>query len=224
VATRKSQNKKAALKAAPKVAKKKLTSAKKLAKEKKSIKAAPVKKSTKGKTVAKVKSVPAKNSAKKGAGKTKPVVASKASVKKKSAQAVLKPKPKVKEAVKSRPNAFLLQEPKKKQNSAGSSRKLQNWSLVFSPLDDRVVVQPVEASNVTAGGIIIPDSVNEKPQMGTIVAVGRGHRSAKGRVRPVDVKVGDRVLFPKYAGDQIEVDGQKLLILREADVLGVTNA
>jgi chaperonin GroES len=222
VATRKSQDKKAA----PKAAKKKLTSAKKLAKEKKSIKAAPVKKSTKGKTVAKVKAVPAKKSAKKGAGKTKPVVAIKASVKKKSAQAVPKPKPKpkAKEAVKSRPDSFIRQEPKKKQNSAGSSKKLQNWSLVFSPLDDRVVVQAVEASNVTAGGIIIPDSVNEKPQVGTVVAVGRGHRSAKGRVRPVDVKVGDRVLFPKYAGDQIEVDGQKLLILREGDVLGVTNA
>jgi chaperonin GroES len=220
VATRKSQNKKDG----PKAEKKKLTSAKKLAKEKKSIKATPVKKSTKGKTVAKVKAVPAKKSAKKGAGKIKPVVAVNASVKKKSAQAVLKPKPKAKEAVKSRPNAFILQEPKKKQNSAGSSRKLQNWSLVFSPLDDRVVVQAVEASNVTAGGIIIPDSVNEKPQVGTVVAVGRGHRSVKGRVRPVDVKVGDRVLFPKYAGDQIEVDGQKLLILREGDVLGVTNA
>lgn len=222
MATRKSQNKKAVLKAAPKVAKKKLTSAKKVAKGKKSIKAAPVKKSTKGKTVAKVKAVPAKKSAKKGAGKTKPVVASKASVKKKSARVV--PKPKAKEAVKSRSSSFILQEPKKKQNSAGSSKKLQNWSLVFSPLDDRVVVQPVEASNMTAGGIIIPDSVNEKPQMGTIVAVGRGHRSAKGRVRPVDVKVGDRVLFPKYAGDEIEVDGQKLLVLREGDVLGVTNA
>lgn len=220
MATRKSQNKKDG----PKAEKKKLTSAKKLAKEKKSIKATPVKKSTKGKTVAKVKAVPAKKSAKKGAGKIKPVVAVNASVKKKSAQAVLKPKPKAKEAVKSRPNAFILQEPKKKQNSAGSSRKLQNWSLVFSPLDDRVVVQAVEASNVTAGGIIIPDSVNEKPQVGTVVAVGRGHRSVKGRVRPVDVKVGDRVLFPKYAGDQIEVDGQKLLILREGDVLGVTNA
>jgi chaperonin GroES len=218
VATKKSQNKKTATKAA----KKKLTSAKKLAKEKKSIKSAPVKKSTKGKAVAKAKAVPAKKSVKKGAGKTKPVVAIKASAKKKSVHAVLKPK--LKEVVKSRSSAFVLKATEKKQNSAGSSRKLQNWSLVFSPLDDRVVVQPVEASNVTAGGIIIPDSVNEKPQMGTVVAVGRGHRSAKGRVRPVDVKVGDRVLFPKYAGDQIEVDGQKLLILREADVLGVTNA
>lgn len=218
MATKKSQNKKTATKSA----KKKLTSAKKLAKEKKSTQSAPVKKSTKGKTVAKAKAVPAKKAAKKGAGKTKPVVAIKASAKKKIVHAV--PKPKVKEVVKSRSSSFVLKATGKKQNSAGSSRKLQNWSLVFSPLDDRVVVQPVEASTVTAGGIIIPDSVNEKPQMGTVVAVGRGHRSAKGRVRPVDVKVGDRVLFPKYAGDQIEVDGQKLLILREGDVLGVTNA
>lgn len=218
MATRKSQNKKAK----PQAAKKKLTSAKKLAKDKKSTKAAPVKKSTKGKVVAKVKAVPAKKSAKKGAGKTKPVVSKNTSVRKVSAQAV--PKPKEKAAVKSRSNTFVLQEPKKKQNSAGSSRRLENLPVVFSPLDDRVVVQPVEASNVTAGGIIIPDSVNEKPQMGTIVAVGRGHRSAKGRVRPVDVKVGDRILFPKYAGDEIEIDGRKLLVLREGDVLGVTKA
>lgn len=97
------------------------------------------------------------------------------------------------------------------------------WSDQFCPLDDRLVIEIGGESNVTPGGIIIPDTVSERPQSGKVVAVGRGHRSLKGRVRPMDVKVGDRVLFPKFAGNEIEMSGQKLLILREGDLLGIAN-
>lgn len=77
---------------------------------------------------------------------------------------------------------------------------------------------------MTPGGIIIPASVTEKPQTGKVLAIGRGHRSQKGKVRPMDVKVGDKVLYPKYSGDEVEVGGLKLLILREGDILGVSNS
>lgn len=94
----------------------------------------------------------------------------------------------------------------------------------FNPLDDRIVIERVEAPEKTAGGLFIPDSAQEKPTVGKVVAVGRGHRDAKGRTRPCDVKVGDRVLFTAWSGSEIEVDGSKYVILRETDLLGVTTA
>lgn len=92
----------------------------------------------------------------------------------------------------------------------------------FNPLDDRIVIERVVGEQRTAGGLYIPDSAQEKPTTGRVVAVGRGHRDAKGRIRPCDVKVGDTVLFSAWAGTEIEVEGAKYVVMREPDLLGVT--
>jgi chaperonin GroES len=93
--------------------------------------------------------------------------------------------------------------------------------MKFRPLGDRVVVKRVQEDTKTAGGIIIPDTVQEKPQEGEVVAVGPGARDEKGeRVTP-DVKVGDRILFGKWSGTEVKVDGQDLLIMKESDIMGV---
>ncbi len=89
------------------------------------------------------------------------------------------------------------------------------------PLGDRVLVQPVEQEEVKKGGIIIPDTAKEKPQEGKIVAVGAGKRDDGGKLIPMDVKKGDRVLFSKYGGTEIKIDGKDYLIMREDDILGV---
>ncbi len=89
------------------------------------------------------------------------------------------------------------------------------------PLGDRVLVQPVEQEEVKKGGIIIPDTAKEKPQEGKIVAVGAGKRDDNGKLIPLDVKKGDRVLFSKYGGTEIKIDGKDYLIMREDDILGV---
>jgi chaperonin GroES len=91
----------------------------------------------------------------------------------------------------------------------------------FRPLHDRVLVRRVEAEEKTAGGIIIPDSAKEKPAEGEIVAVGSGARSDDGKVTPLDVKAGDRVLFGKWSGTEVSVDGEDLLIMKESDILGI---
>lgn len=91
----------------------------------------------------------------------------------------------------------------------------------FRPLHDRVLVRRVEAEEKTAGGIIIPDSAKEKPAEGEIVAVGTGTKSEDGKVTPLDVKVGDRVLFGKWSGTEVKVDGEDLIIMKESDILGV---
>ncbi len=102
--------------------------------------------------------------------------------------------------------------------SASQSKSLAR----FNPLDDRIVIERVVAEERTAGGLYIPDTAQEKPTTGRVVAVGRGHRDAKGRTRPCDVKVGDRVLFTAWSGSEIEVDGVSYVIMRETDLLGVT--
>jgi chaperonin GroES len=89
------------------------------------------------------------------------------------------------------------------------------------PLGDRVLVQPVEQEEVKKGGIIIPDTAKEKPQEGKVVAVGAGKRDDSGKLIPMDVKKGDRVLFSKYGGTEIKIDGKDYLIMREDDILGV---
>ena len=94
----------------------------------------------------------------------------------------------------------------------------------FRPLHDRVLVRRVEAEEKTAGGIIIPDTAKEKPQEGEVVAVGPGARNDKGEVVALDVKAGDRILFGKWSGTEVKVDGQDLLIMKESDVLGVVEA
>jgi chaperonin GroES len=91
----------------------------------------------------------------------------------------------------------------------------------FRPLHDRVVVRRIEEDERTPGGIIIPDTAKEKPQQGEVIAVGPGARDEKGAVQPLDVKAGDRVLFGKWSGSEVKIDGEELLIMKESDILGV---
>ena len=91
----------------------------------------------------------------------------------------------------------------------------------FRPLHDRVLVRRVEAEEKTAGGIIIPDTAKEKPQEGEIVAVGPGGRDENGKLIPIDVKAGNRVLFGKWSGTEVKIDGEELLIMKESDIMGV---
>jgi chaperonin GroES len=91
----------------------------------------------------------------------------------------------------------------------------------FRPLHDRVVVRRLEGEEKTKGGIIIPDTAKEKPQEGEVVAVGPGARDESGNVVPIDLKPGDRVLFGKWSGTEVKIDGEELLIMKETDVLGV---
>lgn len=89
------------------------------------------------------------------------------------------------------------------------------------PLQDRLIVKRIEEETKTAGGLIIPDTAKEKPQMGEIIAAGNGKKTDDGKVLPLDVKVGDKVLFGKYAGTEIKVEGKEYLMMREDDILGV---
>ena len=91
----------------------------------------------------------------------------------------------------------------------------------FRPLHDRVVVRRVESEEKTAGGIIIPDTAKEKPSQGEVIAVGPGGRDEQGKLIPIDVKVGDRVLFGKWSGTEVKIDGQELLIMKESDIMGI---
>ncbi len=93
--------------------------------------------------------------------------------------------------------------------------------MKFRPLHDRVVGRRVEEDAKTAGGIIIPDTAKEKPQQGEVIAVGPGARDEQGKVVPLDVKAGDRVLFAKWGGTEVKIDGEDLLIMKESDILGV---
>ena len=94
-------------------------------------------------------------------------------------------------------------------------------TLNFRPLHDRVVVRRVESETKTAGGIIIPDTAKEKPQEGEIVAAGPGARDESGQIQPLDLKAGDRVLFGKWSGTEVRIDGEDLLIMKESDIMGV---
>jgi chaperonin GroES len=93
--------------------------------------------------------------------------------------------------------------------------------LKFRPLHDRVVVKRIDAEEKSSGGIIIPDSVREKPSQGEIVAIGPGGRDEAGKLIPIDVKTGDRVLFGKWSGTEVKLDGEDLLIMKESDIMGV---
>ncbi|WP_309083789.1 co-chaperone GroES [Chelativorans sp.] len=94
-------------------------------------------------------------------------------------------------------------------------------STNFRPLHDRVVVRRVESEDKTAGGIIIPDTAKEKPQEGEVIAVGPGARDESGKLVPLDVKTGDRVLFGKWSGTEVRLNGQDLLIMKESDIMGI---
>jgi len=93
--------------------------------------------------------------------------------------------------------------------------------MAFRPLHDRVLVRRIEAAEKTAGGIIIPETAKEKPQEGEVVSVGTGIRSEDGRITPLDVKPGDKILFGKWSGSEVKIDGEELLIIKESDLLGV---
>ena len=93
--------------------------------------------------------------------------------------------------------------------------------MSFRPLHDRVLVRRVKEEEKTKGGIIIPDSAKEKPQEGKVIAVGSGTRSDDGKVTPLDVKVNDRVLFGKWSGSEVTIDGEELIIMKESDILGI---
>ncbi|NHK28623.1 co-chaperone GroES [Parvularcula flava] len=93
--------------------------------------------------------------------------------------------------------------------------------MAFRPLHDRVLVRRIEEDTKTAGGIIIPDTAKEKPQQGEIVAVGNGAKNENGEITPLDVSAGDKVLFGKWSGTEVKVDGEDLLIMKESDILGI---
>ncbi len=94
-------------------------------------------------------------------------------------------------------------------------------ALQLKPLGNRVVVEPLEQEEITPGGIVLPETAKEKPQQGVVLSVGPGDRDEKGQRIPMDVSVGDKVLFAKYSGTEVKVDGKKLLILRESDILAI---
>jgi chaperonin GroES len=108
-------------------------------------------------------------------------------------------------------------------NSGSWLRNMEDC-MQFRPLHDRVLVRRIDADEKTAGGIIIPDTAKEKPQRGEVVAVGAGARNDKGDIIPLDVKAGDEVLFGKWSGTEVKIDGEDLLIMKESDILGVVEA
>jgi chaperonin GroES len=93
--------------------------------------------------------------------------------------------------------------------------------MKFKPMHDRVLVRRIEQEEMTSGGIIIPDTAKEKPMEGQVIAVGPGGRDETGKLIPIDVKIGDRVLFGKWSGTEVKIDGEELLIMKESDIMGV---
>lgn len=166
------------------------------------------------KEVKKASSKPAKKSAAKKSTQTKSAMKAKPKAAAKPAQ---KAAPKV--AAKA-PNAA------KGATGQTASMKLTMMkggkSAFLMPLDDRLLVEKLVASDRTPGGLYIPDMAQERPTKGKVIAVGSGHRDAKGRIRPLDVKIGDVVLFTQWSGSEIELDGTTYLIMRETDLLGVS--
>src|SRR5580698_3326684 len=104
------------------------------------------------------------------------------------------------------------------------NQALEITNMAFRPLGDRVLVRRVEEEAKTKGGIIIPDTAKEKPQEGEVIAVGPGARDDSGKLQPLDVAVGDRILFGKWSGTEVKLDGEDLLIMKESDILGVLDA
>jgi len=111
-----------------------------------------------------------------------------------------------------------------KRRHASQNLKIEGNAMKFRPLHDRVVIRRVEEQGKTTGGIIIPDTAKEKPMEGDVVAVGPGARDDKGALVPLSVRTGDRILFGKWSGTEIKLDGEDLLIMAESDVMGVVDA
>lgn len=193
-------------------AKKKTVSAKKAAKPVNKT-AKPVKKTAKSAAKKAVK--PAKKAAKASAGK-----AAKKAVKK-----VTKASPKKSGAKAKAPAKTAFQPAKTPASNAGPKGARADYSDFVTPLDDRVLVRLKGADRMTAGGLFIPDTVSDVSGNfeGTVVAVGRGHRDKKGRIRPMDLNLGDRVLFGQYAGSKIRIQDEDLVLLRESEVMGVVS-
>jgi chaperonin GroES len=112
-------------------------------------------------------------------------------------------------------NTFLIHPPRSRADEEAMAK------LKFRPLHDRVVVKRIDAEEKSAGGIIIPDTAKEKPSQGEVVAVGPGGRDEAGKLIAIDIKVGDRVLFGKWSGTEVKLDGDELLIMKESDIMGV---
>jgi chaperonin GroES len=108
-------------------------------------------------------------------------------------------------------------------NDIWRPRTKEEVNMAFRPLHDRVVVKRLEGEEKTKGGIIIPDTAKEKPQEGKVIAVGPGGRDESGKLTPLDVKAGDRVLFGKWSGTEVKVDGDDLLIMKESDIMGIVD-
>jgi chaperonin GroES len=161
------------------------------------------------KTAAKAKAKPAKKSAAKTAKKTTSQSAKKA---------VMTAKPSSKPAKKMQTTSA---RPEMKTAKPSVQRATINWNQLISPLEDRLVIEPQALMEKTTGGLYIPATVNEKPLQGKVLAKGRGRRNRKGQVRPLDVNVGDEIMFAQYAGTPAEIAGQEVLILREEEVLGI---
>lgn len=161
----------------------------------------------------------ARNKAKKNKKNVTPKKSKKSAKSKvvKKAKKVAKVKAKAKAKVKAQPKAS---QKLAKTNSPSKSQKSNVLSKVFTPLDDRILIR-VEKFVQTVSGLFIPSTAQDKPQKGEVLAVGRGHRNAKGRIRPMDVQVGDQVYFGPYTGSPIEVGSEEALILRESEVLAV---
>ena len=104
-----------------------------------------------------------------------------------------------------------------------SGAEKEDFTMAFRPLHDRVVVKRLEGEEKTKGGIIIPDTAKEKPQEGKVISVGPGARDESGKLVPLDVKAGDRVLFGKWSGTEVKIDGEDLLIMKESDILGIVD-
>lgn len=162
------------------------------------------------------KKTPAKKSAPKKAAK-KPVMKAKAAKKPAVKAKASSKKPAIAKAAKV-PAKKSAPAAKPKLSAVPHKTSFSNW---LSPLEDRIVVSVAAAAETTAGGIIIPGSVNERPSRGAVVAKGPGRRNKKGALRPLDVNVGDEVLFAEYAGTKITMESQDFLILREEDLLGI---
>jgi chaperonin GroES len=107
------------------------------------------------------------------------------------------------------------------RQKTGRPNQQEDPSMNFRPLHDRVVVKRVDSEEKTKGGIIIPDTAKEKPQEGEVIAVGPGARDEAGKIVPLDVKKGDRILFGKWSGTEVKIDGEDLLIMKESDIMGI---
>lgn len=164
-----------------------------------------------------------KKKAKIAKAKAKAPAKAKVKTKAKAAKPKMQTKAKAKAKAATAPKAAKMAKAVKAVKTTAPKIKVAIGLKLFSPLDDRVLVQPEKAAEKTPGGLYIPDTVQERPLEGKIVSVGPGHRNKKGRLRPLDVKLGDRIMYSAHAGSSVDLDGQEFLLLREEEILAVLN-